>query len=83
MKEIILDGKGLCKTFTNGEISTNVIRNLDVDIYEGDYTVIMGTSGAGKSTLLYLLSGIDQVTSGEINLQKKRIDTLSEKQMTK
>lgn len=81
MKKIILEGKGLCKTFANGQVATNVIRNLDVEIYEGDFTVIMGTSGAGKSTLLYMLSGIDTVTSGQITLENKRIDQMKEKQM--
>ncbi|QVK17600.1 ABC transporter ATP-binding protein [Mycoplasmatota bacterium] len=81
MKSIVLEGKSLCKTFTNGKVSTNVIRNLDVEIYKGDFTVIMGTSGAGKSTLLYLLSGIDDLTSGEINLNEKRVDHLKESKM--
>lgn len=81
MKPIVLEGKSLCKTFTNGQVSTNVIRNLDIEIYKGDFSVIMGTSGAGKSTLLYLLSGIDDVTSGEINLNNKRIDDLKENKM--
>ena len=83
MKNIILEGKGLCKTFTNGQVASHVIRNLDVEIYEGDFTVIMGTSGAGKSTLLYMLSGIDTITSGEILLGNMRIDQMKEKQMTK
>jgi len=82
MKEIILEGNGLCKTFSNGQVSSNVIRNLDVEIYKGDFTVIMGASGAGKSTLLYILSGIDGVTSGEIQLNNKRIEKLKEKDMT-
>lgn len=82
MKPILLEGKGLCKTFTNG-VATNVIRNLDVEIHKGDFTVIMGTSGAGKSTLLYMLSGIDTVTAGEIKLKDKRIDLLKEKEMAK
>ena len=81
MKNIVLEVKGLCKTFTNGQVNSNVIRNLDVEIYEGDFTVIMGTSGAGKSTLLYILSGIDEVTSGEIYLRERRIDQLKEKEM--
>ncbi len=82
MKNIVIEGKGLCKTYVNGEVTSNVIRNLDVEIYEGDFTVIMGTSGAGKSTLLYNLSGIDTLTSGEITLNNQRIDQLKEKQMT-
>jgi len=82
LKTTILEGKGLCKTFKNGQVASNVIRNLDVEIYDGDFTVIMGTSGAGKSTLLYMLSGIDTITSGEINLKNKRIDQLKENQMS-
>lgn len=83
MKSIVLEGKGLCKTFTNGQVAANVIRNLDVEIYKGDFTVIMGTSGAGKSTLLYMLSGIDTVTAGEIKLKEKRIEQLKEREMAK
>lgn len=82
MKKVVLEGNGLCKTFTNGEVSTNVIRNLDVEIFKGDFTVIMGTSGAGKSTLLYMLSGIDTITSGEILLNNKCINEFKEKEMT-
>jgi len=83
MKSIVLEGKGLGKTFTNGQVETNVIRNLDVEVYKGDFTVIMGTSGAGKSTLLYMLSGIDTITTGEIKLKDMRIDQLKEKKMVK
>ena len=83
MKDIILEGRGLCKTFTNGQVSTHVIRNLDIEIKKGDFTVIMGASGAGKSTLLYMLSGIDSVTSGEIELGTNRIDKLNENEMAK
>ena len=49
MKSIILEGKGLGKTFKNGQVETDVIRNLDAEVYKGDFTVMMGTSGAGKS----------------------------------
>ncbi len=83
MKKTVLEGSGLCKTYINGQVSTHVIRNMDVEIKEGDFTVIMGASGAGKSTLLYMLSGIDAVTAGEIKLNEKRIDNLQEKDMAK
>lgn len=81
MKSIVLEGKGLCKTFTNGQVEANVLRNLDVSVYRGDFTVVMGASGAGKSTLLYVLSGIDTATSGEITLMDIRIDQMKEKEM--
>lgn len=50
----ILCGKDVRKTFTQGGKETQILLGIDVNIYEGDFTVIMGASGAGKSTLLYL-----------------------------
>jgi putative ABC transport system ATP-binding protein len=50
---------------------------MDLEIYEGGFTVIMGPSGAGKSTLLYALSGMDKPTLGEINFSGQEINKLS------
>ena len=61
-KKIIIKSEKLCKSFSNGGIQQHVLKNLDIQIYEGDFTVIMGPSGAGKSTLLYALSGMDRPT---------------------
>ncbi|MCR5616703.1 MAG: ABC transporter ATP-binding protein [Clostridiales bacterium] len=72
MKEIIKTNR-LCKTFSNGGVQQHVLRNIDLDIYEGDFTVIMGASGAGKSTLLYALSGMDKPTLGEILFAGEKI----------
>ena len=80
-QNIILRTKDLCKTYYSDGEGVHVIRNINLDIYEGDFTVIMGSSGCGKSTLLYLLSGIDEVSSGEIWFKKERLDNLKEKQM--
>lgn len=66
MTAIILTEK-LCKTFSNQGTQQHVIRNLDFSIYEGDFTVVMGSSGSGKSTLLYAISGMDQPTLGTIH----------------
>ena len=57
-KEILLQTDKLCKTFSTGGLQQHVLKNLDLSIYKGDFTVIMGASGSGKSTLLYVLSGI-------------------------
>ncbi len=64
MKDVILSTEKLCKTFSNGGMQQHVLENLDIEIYKGDFTVIMGSSGAGKSTLLYALSGMDKPTLG-------------------
>lgn len=65
MKEVLRTEK-LCKSFSNGGTMQHVIRNLDLEIYEGDFTVIMGASGSGKSTLLYALSGMDKPSMGKV-----------------
>lgn len=66
MGNIILKTDKLSKSFKSGSQEQQVLKNLDIEFYEGDFTVIMGASGAGKSTLLYALSGMDRPTSGTI-----------------
>ena len=62
----IIKTTNLCKSFDINKITQNVLKNINLEIYEGDFTIIMGPSGAGKSTLLYALSGMDKPTAGEI-----------------
>ena len=62
----ILRTEKLCKSFSNGGLQQHVIKNLDLEIKDGDFTVIMGASGSGKSTLLYALSGMDKPTMGKV-----------------
>ncbi|MBK1813307.1 ABC transporter ATP-binding protein [Clostridium sp. YIM B02505] len=83
MKDIIIKTELLCKSFiSDGEIN-NVIKNLDLEIYEGDFTVIMGSSGSGKSTLLYNLSGMDDVTTGKVYFEGIDITRMKEKEISK
>ncbi len=65
-KKIILTAKDLCKTFSNESIQQHVLKNLNLDIFKGDFTVVMGNSGSGKSTLLYALSGMDRPSLGTV-----------------
>ena len=67
----------LCKTFSIGGNMQHVLKNIDMEIYEGDFTIIMGASGAGKSTLLYALSGMDKPSLGEITFGDKDITKMS------
>ncbi len=66
MKEILLRTENLSKSFSRGGILQHVLKNIDLELYDGDFTVIMGASGAGKSTLLYALSGMDTPTLGTV-----------------
>lgn len=81
MKSTILCGKGISKTYTQSGKETQILTNIDVELYKGDFTVIMGASGAGKSTLLYALSGMDMITAGSIMFNGQEISSLSEKEM--
>lgn len=81
MKKAILRAEGLCKSYANGGVQTHVLDKVNVEIYEGDFTVIMGSSGAGKSTLLYCLSAMDAVTAGKVFYKEQEISGLKEKKM--
>lgn len=65
------------KSFAAGGVQQHVLKNLDLEIAEGDFTVIMGPSGAGKSTLMYCLSGMDSPTLGEVFFQGEEISRYS------
>ncbi len=76
-KEVILEAKDLCKTFSNESIQQHVLKNLNIQIRKGDFTVIMGDSGAGKSTLMYALSGMDRPSLGSISYGAEEISKYS------
>lgn len=81
MKNILLETENLSKSFSNGGTLQHVLKNIDLNLYEGDFTVIMGASGAGKSTLLYALSGMDTPTLGKITFGDEDISHLNQDQL--
>lgn len=81
MKKIVLKSEKLCKSFANEGTQNHVLDNVDLEIYEGDFTVVMGSSGSGKSTLLYSLSGMDVPTSGKVFYGEVELTALKEKKM--
>lgn len=77
----ILEAHNLCKSFSNGNEMQHVLKNLDIQIRQGDFTVIMGSSGSGKSTLLYALSGMDKATLGTIHFETTEITNYNNDQL--
>lgn len=77
----ILKTDKLCKSFSNGGVQQHVIKNLDLEIMKGDFTVIMGASGSGKTTLLYSLSGMDKPSMGRICFADTDISDYSNDQL--
>ena len=76
--ETIIEAKNLKKSFRTGDTEQTIFENLDLNLYKGDFTIIMGSSGAGKSTLMYALSGMDRPTAGEVVFNGKTITTLGD-----
>ena len=72
----------LSKSFGEGDLKLEVLKNIDLEIARGEYVAIMGKSGAGKSTLLYQISLLDKPTSGSIEVLGTGIDSLSETERT-
>jgi putative ABC transport system ATP-binding protein len=83
MKNTILSAKGLCRSYAHDGGQSHILQHIDLDLYEGDFTVIMGASGSGKSTLLYCLSGMDRATAGQVSYQGKDIVSMKEKELSK
>lgn len=83
MKKTILSAKGLSKSFAHNGVQNHILSGLDIEIYGGDFTVIMGASGSGKSTLLYALSGMDRATAGQVVYGGKDIVKMSENDLAK
>ena len=81
MKNTIISARGLRKSFVHNGGQVHILTGVDLDIYEGDFTVIMGASGSGKSTTLYALSGMDRATGGSVIYSGQDIVKLSEKKL--
>lgn len=79
--DIVINTKKLCKSYINGEVQQYVIKNMDIQIFNMDFTVFMGSSGSGKSTLLHILSGMDRASMGEIYFKGTNFTKYSEKQL--
>ncbi|MGN0476122.1 MAG: ABC transporter ATP-binding protein [Ruminococcus sp.] len=77
-REVVISARNLKKSFKTQDMEQVIFENLNLDIYQGGFTVIMGSSGAGKSTLMYSLSGMDRPTEGEIEFCGQSITRLSD-----
>ena len=80
--ENIIEAIDLCKTYKLGEVSTEVLKNVNLSIKQGEFVSLMGPSGSGKSTLLYLLGGLDKPTSGNIRLKGKELSNMKDKEQS-
>lgn len=74
--------KDLCKTYVVNKRQNNVLRNINMEINEGEMVAVMGPSGSGKSTLLYMVSGMDNITAGKVDFFGRDISEMKEGEMS-
>lgn len=77
----ILSINGVHKTYQSGQTTFQALTDIHVEVKEGEIVVILGPSGSGKSTLLNAIGGIDAIDSGSIEVNKKDIGRLSDRDL--
>ena len=82
MKKLI-DLKNVSKSYRNGDQELQVLKDVHLEVEEGEFVAIMGPSGSGKSTLMNIIGMLDRPTSGEYYLEGEEVAKLSEKKLAK
>ncbi|HQP34286.1 MAG TPA: ABC transporter ATP-binding protein [Polyangiaceae bacterium] len=70
----VLAARGLTRSYRMGEVEVHALRGVDLDLFDGEFVVILGPSGSGKSTLLNLLGGLDIPSAGTLAYRGKTMD---------
>ena len=80
--KIAVEGKHIIKNFQIGSTITKVLRDISLQVMQGEFVSIMGPSGSGKSTLLYILGGLDAPTKGQVLLNGTDISRFGDEKMS-
>lgn len=78
----ILKAQNIIKVYGKKENQVKALDNINIEIDEGEFVVIVGTSGSGKSTLLNILGGLDNSTSGEVIINNKKLNDMNDEEKT-
>ncbi|MCO4690379.1 ABC transporter, ATP-binding protein [Streptococcus infantarius subsp. infantarius] len=82
-KKALIQLSNVIKSYSNGDQELNVLKGIDLTVYEGEFVAIMGPSGSGKSTLMNIIGLLDKPTSGDYSLNGTQVEELKEKQLAK
>jgi len=82
MNSIVFHVEELTKIYQMGEVQVNALRGIDLKLYKGEFTVLLGASGSGKSTLLNILGGLDTPTHGHVMYGNNNLSEATEHQLT-
>lgn len=81
--EPVFSARGLSKVYRTGEVEVHALRGVDLDVYRGEFIVLLGASGSGKSTLLNILGGLDVPTAGQVRFADHDLSAASEAELTR
>lgn len=82
-KKPLIQLNNIIKSYQNGDQELNVLKGIDLTVYEGEFLAIMGPSGSGKSTLMNIIGLLDRPTSGDYSLNSKQVEELKEKELAR
>ena len=80
---MLVEMKDICKDYPQGKETVRILKNINLQVEEGDYLAIMGPSGSGKSTLMHCLAGLDRPTAGQVWLGGTEITGLDDRRLTR
>lgn len=80
--QLVFSAKGLSKVYQMGEVSVHALRGVNLELYQGEFVVLLGPSGSGKSTLLNILGGLDTASEGEVFYRDHDLVRSDEKELT-
>ena len=78
----VFRARGLAKRYRMGEVTVDALRDVDIDLYGGEFAVILGPSGSGKSTLLNILGGLDVPTEGTVRFLDHDLTSADDRALT-
>lgn len=81
VKQELISLKNIVKSYKNGDQELQVLKDINLEVYEGEFVAIMGPSGSGKSTLMNIIGLLDRPTSGDYSLNGKKVETLSDRHL--
>ena len=82
-RKVLIQLKDIVKSYRNGDQELQVLKGIDLTVYEGEFLAIMGPSGSGKSTLMNIIGLLDRPTSGDYSLNGTQVEDLKEKELAK
>jgi putative ABC transport system ATP-binding protein len=81
-RETVFKARGLTRVYRMGEVEIQALRGVDMELYAGEFVVLLGASGSGKSTLLNILGGLDAATGGEVLYRGQDLSRAGERELT-